>query len=88
MTGLDTNLLVALAVESHPKHSAARSILSVELTSGTDLALVQGVAAEFAAPASFTPRTAEVRSSVRSDLPVEPNPQTFPSSVRSGIFRL
>ncbi len=47
MTGIDANLLVALAAESHPSHSQAVTVFERELAADEEFALSLSVAAEF-----------------------------------------
>jgi predicted nucleic acid-binding protein len=47
MIGVDTNLLLALALSSHPNHSGALAAFERELAAGGDVAISLSVAAEF-----------------------------------------
>ena len=47
MIGIDTNVLVALAVKSHPSHSQAVALFERELSADEEIALSISVAAEF-----------------------------------------
>ena len=47
MIGVDTNLLVALAVSTHPSHAQAITVFEEQLSKGQDIALSPTIAAEF-----------------------------------------
>ncbi len=47
MTGLDTNVLVALASSTHPRHAQAFNTLEQKLEEGEEIALGLLIAAEF-----------------------------------------
>ena len=47
MIGIDANVLVALAAQSHPSHSQALTVFERELAADEEIALSLSVAAEF-----------------------------------------
>lgn len=47
MTGIDANVLVALAAQSHPSHSQAVRVFESELSADEEFVLSPSVAAEF-----------------------------------------
>ena len=47
MTGIDANVLVALAAQSHPSHSQAVTVFERELAADEEFVLSLSVAAEF-----------------------------------------
>jgi predicted nucleic acid-binding protein len=47
MIGIDANVLVALAAQSHPNHSQAAAVLERELSADEEIVLSSSVAAEF-----------------------------------------
>jgi toxin-antitoxin system PIN domain toxin len=47
MTGLDTNILIQLAIDDHPAHRATAAAVQKELTSGSRLAFPSIVITEF-----------------------------------------
>ena len=67
MTGVDTNLLIALAAVGHPHHGRAVEAFEHELKAGERMALSASVAAEFlhaiTDPRRFTPAL-EMRSAL------------------------
>jgi predicted nucleic acid-binding protein len=61
MTGIDANVLVALAIGRHPKHSQAVEVFDRELAADEQIVLSSGIAAEFLHVVTDAKRVAPVR---------------------------